>query len=308
MFLLGLSGGRVMGNSEALLRTALLGAKETGDMDIELIRLAEINVKPPQGHGTSGRMGKDHIPFLNKKIKECDGIILSCPSYALTPPGFTIAIRDRVSLRGLPQKIRPAGMIGVGGSDWTSLMLPIMYTILPHGECVLVDQMLVNYEAPLGKVVMNDKAIARARALGRNVGLAMKMPIGEAKYLGDEKWVCPLCRQNLLIVRDGKTVECAICDVRGELEVKGGKIEVKFSAEALKTYRWGPAGAKRHNDAIRVQEEPYKQNLPEIQKRLNDLEARFAVSKPPQEEEDIFNPAAQPQLGKTLLDFQDKKS
>jgi multimeric flavodoxin WrbA len=303
MYLLGLSGGRKMGNSEAFLRAALMGAKEVEDIEVELIRLMDLNVKPPLGEHARGQRQTDHASFLNKKLRESDGIIFSAPSYALTPPGFVINIRDRVSLRGLPDKIRPAGMIGVGGSDWTSLMLPLMYTVLPHGECKIVDQMLINFEAHLGQVVMNDKAMERAKQLGRNVAEAMHKPISEAEYLGEEYSACPLCQQNLLLIR-GKQVECSICDVRGTLEITDDGIKVNYTDEDLKTYRWGPDGAKRHRDVISQQGEPYKKNLPEIEKRLTELEAFLPVTTPPGEELEPPRPepAEEAHTGPTLLD------
>ncbi len=301
MLLLGLTGGRKMGNSETLLRAALMGAKEVSGIDIELIRLWELSIKKPLGEHARGSTQVDHTSFLNKKIRESDGIILSCPAYALTPPGYTINIRDRVSLRGLPLKFRPAGMIGIGGSDWTSLQLPIMYTILPHGECKIVDQMLVNFEAPLASVAMNDKVIKRAKALGRNIAEAMKKPISEAKYLSEEPWACPLCRQNLLIIR-GDKIECAICDIRGTIEKKGGKIKVSFKDEDLKTYRWGPDGCKRHNRVIAEQMPVYKKNLPEIKRRLKVYEAAIPVTHPPKQEREAPRDINEPTLKKTLLD------
>ena len=301
MLLLGLTGGRKMGNSETLLRAALMAAKEAGGIDIELIRLWELKIKKPLGENARNRLQTDHSSFLNKKIKACDGIILSCPAYALTPPGYTINIRDRVSLRGLPLKFRPAGMIGIGGSDWTSLQLPLMYTILPHGECKMVDQMLVNFEAPLASVIMNDSTVARAKTLGRNVAEAMKKPIAKARYVSEEPWACPLCRQNLLIIR-GNKVECAICDVRGTIETKGDKITVHFNDEDLKTYRWGPDGFKRHGRVIMEQQPAYKKNLPEIKRRLAQYEAFLNVTHPPRQEREAPVDMNEPVQKKTLLD------
>ncbi len=301
MLLLGLTGGRKMGNSEALLRAALMAAKEVGGIEIELIRLWELSIKKPLGEHARGKTQVDHTSFLNKKIRESDGIILTCPAYSLTPPGYTINIRDRVSLRGLPLKLRPAAMIGVGGSDWTSLHLPLMYTILPQGECKMVDQMLVNFVAPLGSVVMNDKVMERAKLLGRRVAEAMKKPITEADYLSEEPWACPLCHQNLLIIR-GDKVECAICDVRGTIEIKNGQIKVNFRNEDLKTYRWGPDGEKRHGRVIAEQMPAFKENLPEIKKRLKVFEKAIPVTHPPKQEREAPRNPGEPTLKKSLLD------
>ncbi len=301
MKLLGLTGGRKMGNSETLLRTALMAAKEVKGIEVEIIRLWELNIKKPLGENAKGKTQVDHSKFLNQKIRESDGIILACPAYSLTPPGYTINIRDRVSLRGLPLKLRPAAMIGVGGSDWTSLHLPLMYTILPQGECKIVDQMLVNFEAPFGSVAVNDKLLERAKKLGRNVAEAMKMPIAKVEYLSEEPWACPICRQNLLIIR-GDKVECSICDVRGTIEKKGGKLVVTFKDEDLKTYRWGPEGCKRHGRVIMEQNPAYKKNLPEITKRCAVLEKAIPVTHPPKQEREAPRAVNEKTLKKSLLD------
>ena len=45
MKILGISGGRKMGNSEILLKEALMGAKEEG-ADVEFIRMLDMDIRP----------------------------------------------------------------------------------------------------------------------------------------------------------------------------------------------------------------------------------------------------------------------
>ena len=66
-----------MGNSEILVKEALMGAEESG-VEIEIIRLIDLDIKPPLGEGTPVVKGDDGA-FLSRKLSECDGIILGAP-------------------------------------------------------------------------------------------------------------------------------------------------------------------------------------------------------------------------------------
>jgi multimeric flavodoxin WrbA len=248
-----------------------MGVEKLG-ASVEIVRLIDLTIKPPLGEDMPGVSG-DQAPVLNKKLLECDGIILAAPAYCLTAPGFLMNIRDRVSIRhSIPKKHKIAALIAVGGTDWVNLVLPTLYLFLPHGHVKLVDQMLLPFTSHLGQVVLNEAAIARARRLGINVGQALKMPGIEVPYAGDEHWTCPLCRQNLLKVR-GKLVECPICDIRGRIEIKGDALKVIFTEEDLKTYRWGPEGLKLHQKAMKMSDVIFKEKQTEIKEKLKKYEA-----------------------------------
>ncbi len=279
MYILGLSGGRRMGNSEVLLREALMGAQELG-ATVELIRMMDVKINPPLGEGESDSR-LDHTAFLRKKTVDADGIIVSAPSYCLTPPGYTINIRDRVSQRhAAPPKLQVGALIGVGGSDWVQLLLPMMYLLLPHGQCKLVDQMLVTHTVRPGQAVLNDEAISRANKLGRNVVEALKLPENEVKYVGQEYATCPLCHQNLLKIR-GKFVECPICDIQGNIEITDDGIKVTFPEDKFKTHHWGPEGLKRHSSIINESSRIYKERFAEVKEKLKKYEAHIPATVPP---------------------------
>jgi multimeric flavodoxin WrbA len=271
MHVLGISGGRRMGNSEILLKEALMGVEEQG-ASVEFLRLLDLTIKPPLGEDLPG-VSDDQAPMLNKKLLECDGIILGAPVFCITAPGYIMTIRDRVSGRhSVPKKLKMAGLIAVGGTDWVNLALPTMYLFLPHGHVKLVDQMVLPFTSHLGQVVVDDKAIARARKLGLNIGQALKLPEDKVQYAGDDYWACPVCRQNLLQIR-GKEVECPICAIKGKIEVKGGEIKAVFPANALKAYRWGPDGLKKHGADMKSSDVIFKEKQAEIKKRLKKYEA-----------------------------------
>jgi multimeric flavodoxin WrbA len=294
---LGLSYGRPNGNSEVLIKEALMEVKKVTNAEVDIVRMLDLTIKPCtgcEGCGISRRKGEsgschlkgDHMPFLLDKIAESDGIILGAPAYVLMPPGILIMISNRITVgsgRAFREKCekRPKvrGVITLGGTDWTNLVLPLAVLGFP-GRAKLVDQMLVEYIPRPGQVVLHEEALARARKLGHNVGEAMKMPIDKVKYVGDEEETCPLCHSNLLSVR-GKEVECPICDIRGKIDTSGKKIKVIFSDEELQKTRWGPWGSKRHDNAIIEGHNIFNEKRDLIREKLEKYKAFGNISKPP---------------------------
>lgn len=269
MKVLGLSCGRKMGNTEILLKEALMGAEEASGAAAELIRLQELTVKPCTGcescmksllKGGSGEcvQKNDHMPFLIERLAESEGVILGAPTYELLPPGLLMLIANRmlgcgVAYRGkTATKAKIGAVINVGGTDWVNWVLPVTRLclhMLAATGLKFVDQMLVTYVPSPGHVLLREEALARARSLGRNVGEAMNLPPDQVKYVGQEEEICPLCHSNLLQVR-GKSVVCPICDIEGKLELGGDRVSVAFSEEQLQKSRWGVWGRKRHHDEI----------------------------------------------------------
>jgi multimeric flavodoxin WrbA len=92
-----------MGNSEVLLREALMGAEELG-IETEILCLLDVDVKPCLGckicpaeiKNKEACIIKDDAVFVWNKIMDCDGLIISGPVYCLTPPGYLLQIRDRL--------------------------------------------------------------------------------------------------------------------------------------------------------------------------------------------------------------------
>jgi hypothetical protein len=215
----------------------------------------------------------DSAASLRKKMAKADGIILGAPVFCLTAPGFLMNIRDRVSIRHSVTKNPHIGaLIAVGGTDWVNLALPTMYLFLPQGQTRLVDQMLLSYTSHLGQVVLNKKAIARARKLGKNVSRAIKTNGDAADYVGDEYWTCPICYQNLLKIR-GKQVECPICDIKGKIEVQDDDIKITFAEEDIRLdYRWGEKGLERHAEGMKWSDDIYKKHKAKIKNLMKKYE------------------------------------
>ena len=318
MKLLGLGAGRKMGNSEILLKEALMAAEETG-VQVELLRLHDLNIKhcigciscskDQQSGGTGACVIKDDdMSFFNEKLLESDGIILGVPVYIMTPPGYFKVLCDRIGpshdvawqmeakkiaeKEGRVSKIDPrffkqrvSGFIAVGGaptSDWLSLALPLMNTFTFPMQIEVVDQMQIMATPLPAQIVRNEEALERARKLGRNVAEAMGRPADQIEWKGDETGTCPVCHSNVMLVGKTSTLECAICGIKGDLRENNGEITVTFSEEQKAISRLTLAGKRMHFDDV---VETVGKNIPfmgEVQAKLKKYTSMKAV-KPPKE-------------------------
>jgi len=282
MKLLGLSAGRRMGNSEVLLKEALMAAEETG-VEVEILRLHDLNIKPCTGctacvqgkHGLIfGGSGEcviqgDDMDLFNEKLWSCDGLIISMPIFIFQPPGYLKLLADRcgpshdqafvreaAKIAGGKSAVDPrifkprvGGFLAVGGAphrDWVSLGLPLMHSFTFPMEIKIVDMHQVNAAAIPGQVALDDAALARARQLGLNVASAMGQPQDQLTWKGDEEGTCPVCHCDIMVVGKTSQIECAVCGIQGELKEKDGKVAVTFSPEQQAISRLTLAGKQRH--------------------------------------------------------------
>ncbi len=289
--IIGLSCGRLNGNSEILLKEALMGAEEIG-VKSEIIRAMELRVKPCRGCEActmAGAQGKeprcaindDDVEWILEKVlvEDC-GLIVSTPVYHLRPNGHFQIINDRLlpTILRTPQilkKTRVGGIISVGGGEpeWTSLGLT-MANIFVQYTRKLVDQMQANFAGRPGAVLMRPEHIKRARELGRRVATAMSMPIEEVKYMGDDKDVsCPVCHCNVMQVC-GKLpdVYCPVCWVHGVISLDGDKMNVTWSEEDTKNHRFSEYGLYKHWTLI---ERSMKKFFTEDQEKVKELMPKY---------------------------------
>ncbi len=310
MRLLGITSGRKMGNGEILLKEALMGAEEFG-IEVEIIRLMDLKIKPCTGCVSctkdmfAGGPGKcvikgDDMPFLDEKIMDCDGMILSAPVYCLSPPGYYKMVADRIgpshdtSFKLQAQKegnegidprsfkTRVGALIAVGGSQWSwnTLALPLMQPFTWPLQVKIVDQMHVLNVSRYGHVVMNEEALQRARKLGRNVAESMGKSEDELRFMGDEPGICPVCHSNLILVGRKNPVMCPICGIQGELSINNNEIEVTYSEEELSKSRLTMEGRKEHYFEIRDNVTEGLRFKEEIPIRLEKYRTYKAYSRP----------------------------
>jgi multimeric flavodoxin WrbA len=316
MKLLGLSCGRKMQNTEVLVKEAMRGAEELG-ADVGMIRLLDLDIKPCTGcvscvrslmQGGPGKcVIKDDLHLVDEQVMECDGLILGSPVFVLTPHGLLKVMSDRFgpshdyAFRMEAQKIRDAkgtgkgpddrsfkdrvaGFISVGGAvtpHWLSLGLPLMNLFTFPSHIQVVDQMQVLGVSRWGHVVLNDEAMARARKLGQNVAKVMGKSEKEVRWMGDEPGTCPVCHSNLMTVSGKNPIECAICGIKGEINVEGDDIFVNFSEEEQKKARLTVAGKLEHYLEIRdnFRLAAARKDLDQIPERLKKYEGYKEIEK-----------------------------
>jgi multimeric flavodoxin WrbA len=286
--IIGLSCGRKNGNSEILLKEAVMGAEELG-VESEIIRAMELRVKPCTGcescsiamaRGKESRCAikDDDVPWiLDKTVVEDCGLIVSGPLYHLRPNSYFEAIHERMlpTMFRHPEvlkKTRVGAIISVGGGEpeWTPLGLTSMNIFVQHTR-VLVDQMQVNYVGRPGAVLMEEEYLKKARELGRNVAKAMMMPIEEVKFVGDETEVsCPVCHCNVLKVPDKlPNVFCPVCWVKGVITLDGGEMKVRWDEEGAKYPRFSERGVFTHLELIKkLQTKFYTEDQEKVKERI----------------------------------------
>jgi len=298
--IIGLSCGRKNGNSEILLKEAVMGAEELG-VESEIIRAMELRVKPCTGcescsiamaRGKESRCAikDDDVPWiLEKTVVEDCGLIVSGPLYHLRPNSYFEAIHERMlpTMFRHPEvlkKTRVGAIISVGGGEpeWTPLGLTSMNIFVQHTR-VLVDQMQVNYVGRPGAVLMEEKYLKQARELGRNVARAMMMPIEEVKFVGDETEVsCPVCHCNVLKVPEKlPNVFCPVCWVKGVITLDAGEMTVKWDEESAKYPRFSERGVFTHLELIKnLQMKFYTEDQEKVKERLKKYREYGNIIKP----------------------------
>jgi len=291
---LGISCGRKLGNSEIMVKEALMGAEELG-AKVEIIRLHDLSIKPCTGCEScrirelkeGGMCAKciiedDDMPFFVEKLLECDGAIVAAPIFHLMPPGFLTMIGNRMAIVGTRFRQKPhySAHIMVGGTDWISLALPLMAIFLPH-DFKLVDQMVVTYIPRPGQILLNEEAMKRARGLGCNIAEAIKRPSSEMKYVGtSDARTCPLCHQNLLVVKE-HFAECPLCGIQGKIELAGSEVRVVFDEDGIKRDRWSPVMMTKHLSEVQRGHKMYEERKVELNQKLEIYKTYLPFTLPP---------------------------
>ncbi len=290
MKLIGLSCGRKNGNSEMLLKESMMAAQEVADIEVEIIRLLDFDLNPCTGcesctlsmmQGGDGlcrvHKGKDDMFMLRDKFVEADGMIIAAPVFCLTAPGHLKVMHERFLGYG-PEflmsvfessKIKPkiGATIAVGGTDWTHPALPLMNIPLFMLQYSVVDQLLVNWVARPGHVLLKDEEMAKARRLGQRVGSSMGKPVEELRYLGDDPGVCPMCHSNMMMLSKKRQVVCPICDITGELSIENDEVVVSFSPEAIRHGRWFDDSMRGHFGDVLRQHKIFNERKAEVKEK-----------------------------------------
>jgi multimeric flavodoxin WrbA len=316
MKVLGLTCGRKMSNTEILVKEALMGAEEMG-AEVEIVRLLDLDIKPCTGcnacvinlfeKGGAGDcvIKNDDFKWIDEKILECDGIIIGSPIYEKTPQGLLKVLNDRMgpshdlAFRIIAKKIREekgitkgkgpdersfkprvASLFAVGGSDWTTLALPLLQLFSQPMNMTVVDQQLFNWTALPAAVLLKEEMLKRARRSGRHVAETLKKPIEEAEYIGPQG-VCPVCHASVLEL--GKTADkaiCAVCGAKGTLKTDGSEYTMSVTEEDWAHSHVLLSGKFQHGDDLKnisLKPDPRMKEIPELAKKYKEY---LTYSKP----------------------------
>jgi len=251
---MGINAGRHNGNGDIALKAALKVLQDKG-AEVEMINLYDYNILPCDGcEGCTMQMGmiaqdptreykgcvlkgKDDVDQLITEIHTCNGILIACPTYDLTPSSLYTRFAQRFlayELSFLLQigvvKENPntvAGLISVGGSmhDWQSLALESLQATMFTMSLQVVDRYMVQRSARPGSVLIFPDQVERCKQMGEHIWEAMNTPVEERGWLGDpDDGVCPVCHSSLVYPGDPHwdgiefPWECAVCGCGGTLE------------------------------------------------------------------------------------------
>ncbi len=267
---IGLSTGRKNGNSEMLLKHALMAIEKHG-IETEIIRAQDCDVKPcigcegcvlslnKTGVSKCTIKGDDAEWLITKVLVEGDALIMSMPIYHLVPNSHFFVMHHRqhpimFNHPELMKKTRPGAIMCVGGgeADWTPLGLMSANIMLQHAY-TLVDQVQFTGHGRPAQVLVRQEDLDRAKRLGDNVARSVLAPPEEIKFLGDDgQTVCPVCHCNVLQVQTQLPhVVCPVCDVHGVLSGQGNDMKVEWNPEEVKHPRLSEYGVNVHLEEIK---------------------------------------------------------
>ena len=228
MKVMGIVAGRHNGNSEILVKEALLACQEAG-AEVTLVNLFDYNILPCTGcESCTMSMGnvamgkgdytgcvlkdKDDVDALVTEMQKNNGLIIGVPTYDLMPSSIYTRFTHRFLAYELafllkigkvkedPHQV--AGLIAVGGSckDWQGLALDTMSATMFTQSTIVVDKFLSTRNGRPGNVLLKDDQIARAHKMGENIIKAIQTPVDERTWLGDpDQGLCPNCHSDLIM-------------------------------------------------------------------------------------------------------------
>ena len=162
---LGLSFGRKQGNSDIMVKTALMACEQAGH-EVRFINMNDLEIKPCTGcvgcvigmiagFGKGSCHLKDDFEVLDEALLDCDGLIVCSPIFETSPTGLFKTVCDRIGpshdvtfrkplyeeglAAGKPAdklpdprsfKKRVAALMTVGGAmteNWHEFGMPLMF-------------------------------------------------------------------------------------------------------------------------------------------------------------------------------------
>ena len=263
MKVLGIVAGRHGGNSEILVKEALLACQAAGaecklinlfDYHIEhytgcescTMQMGEVAMDPSKKYRGCVLKEKDDMDKIVNEMQTCNGVIVGVPTYDLTPSSLYLKFAQRFLAYELAFRLKigdvkedphtVSGLIAVGGSchDWQTLTLESLSATMFTQSIKVVDMMMSTRNGRPGNVLLRKDQLARAHKMGENIVKAIQTPVEERGWLGDpDMGMCPNCHSALVFRGeehwDGLKFpfECAVCGAGGDL-VKDENGNVNF--------------------------------------------------------------------------------
>ncbi len=261
------------GNTEILVKEALMGAEELG-ASCEIIRLTELKLTQCKACYaclfTECKL-EDDGEWLIGKLRDSDALLIGTPTYLLTIPGQLKLLFDRV-LSIYPRLSwtmgKPAAAIVTAGiPGWESLVLPSVYAFL-YGVGYRVVGKLLAYGRGPGEVLLQQGYLEEARKLGRRLARAA---MGGGVELEKESWECPICGCSLVkLTQSG--AECSVCGSEIEIKPSGGCYSVRY----IRGGRFIEEKLEEHLEWLRGTVVEYRK----LQDRIEKLRGRYRSYKP----------------------------
>jgi multimeric flavodoxin WrbA len=246
---LGLIGSaRRWGNSDLLVRQALLGAQAEGAA-IQVLRLTDLDLASCTGCMRCVIGGKpcpleDDMSWLIETIQDASGLVVAAPTYFLGVAAVIKLILDRLLMvTGRVDtplaRTRPAVTIATAGlHDWRGVTLPYLNALSAALGFQPMGSLTAIAPGP-GEVLLDDELMARVLEMGRRIGQRSldsdPVPVN----------VCPFCRCDAFVLRAERAI-CPICGHQADIEMGPDGIQLRFEATDGAQHRWTPEGLRTH--------------------------------------------------------------
>lgn len=250
------------------------------------------------GRGKGGCPIKDDFHILDEALMNCDAVIVGSPTYVLSPTGRFKTVCDRIGpshdvtfrkatyeeglAAGKPADVLPdersfkkrvGALVSVGGAmtkNWLAFMLPTMYEFTMSMGIDVIDMHEYHGAMAYEHVLGNSEQIERMKLMGQHIAQALSADNEQerTKWRGLEEGVCPVCHCDMLTVsKDRKSIECPVCGIYGDLELKDGRISAVFSEAEKKRSRLYWDGKLEHSTEIKTRAVGPGQ-IPDLKKML----------------------------------------
>ncbi len=247
--ILGIVGSaRRWGNSDLLVRQALLGAQAEG-ATVQAVRLTDLHLSSCTGcmHCVAGVPLcplDDDLAWLVDTIQAAGGLVLAAPTYFLGPAAVVKLVLDRLLVvmgqvnEPLPP-VRPAVTIATAGLEsWRGVVLPFLNAVAGTFGYRPIDSLTAWAPGP-GEVLLDEELMARVFAAGRRLGR------GDLEPAPVPPNVCPICRSDCFVL-NGTQATCPICGRQAAVEHDGQQIVLRFDPAGDTHQRWTPDGLRAH--------------------------------------------------------------